>query len=338
MTSSEVELSLQDLVVTFGSGAGRVRAVDGVTLRLAPDSTLGLIGESGSGKSTIARAIVGLVRVASGHVRLGELDVTNCKGARQRQLWRAVQMVFQDAAGSLDPRMTVGDALREALGRGPAAVGPRAISGLLSDVELPSSFAERYPHELSGGQRQRVALARALAAEPRILILDEITSALDVSVQAAMLNLLRDLQSRLHFSCLLISHDLAIVSYMSDAIAVMYLGRIVEIAGAPQLLTRPQHPYTAVLLDAVPSVERSRDMLDRVVAGEIPDPAHPPKGCRFHPRCPIGPLARPGRTICVEREPDVRSVGEGHASACHFPGDVERGAVLLPASGAGSQG
>jgi peptide/nickel transport system ATP-binding protein len=215
--------------------------------------------------------------------------------------------------------MTVGEALREGLARNAkSGTGQREVARLLGYVELPASYEQRYPHQLSGGQRQRVALARALAVEPAILILDEITSALDVSVQASMLNLLRRLQDEIGFSCLLISHDLAVVSYMSDRILVMYLGQVIESSPAGALVATPSHPYTVALLDAVPSLDRNPSADRSPIFGEVPDPKDPPSGCRFHPRCPIGPVRHADRGICAVTAPELRSVGVGHACSCHF--------------------
>lgn len=318
-----IELSLTDVVVCHGSGSRTVRAVDRVSLQVPAGMTVGLIGESGSGKSSLARAVVGLNRVTSGHVSINGLDVTNARGTARRVLRQSVQMVFQDSAASLSPRMTVGEALREALARcARPGVDYRDVDRLLGYVELPAAYADRYPHQLSGGQRQRVAVARALAVEPKTLILDEITSALDVSVQAAMLNLLRQLQHEIGFSCLLISHDLTVVRYMSERIAVMYLGQIIEAADVEALVPRPSHPYTVALLRAVPSIQTRRRPGAGIV-GDIPDPGSPPSGCRFHPRCPIGPLKHDGRRVCVDETPELRAVAADHLSACHFSGEFE---------------
>jgi peptide/nickel transport system ATP-binding protein len=294
------ELRFEDVTVRFG----HLTAVDGVSLTVPAGAVVGLVGESGSGKSTLARAAVGLTPTAGGRILLDGEPVPH----RGR---RPVQLVFQDPYSSLDPRMTVGSSVAEAMPRGK---GRRAeVARLLELVGLPADRADRYPEELSGGQRQRVALARALAGEPQVIIADEITSALDVSIQGAVLNLVRDLQRRLRLSILFISHDLAVVRYVSDHVAVMYLGRIVEYGPAADVLADPQHPYTRELLSAVNSAEPPDS---EVADAEPADPHHPPSGCRFHPRCPVGPLVRTEREICLDTEPDP--TGHRHHAACHF--------------------
>ena len=309
-------LEVRALTVRFG----RVTAVDGVDLAVPERGTLGLVGESGSGKSTIARAIVRLVPVASGDVLVGAAGLP--PAGRGRGARPGVQMIFQDPYSSLNPRMTVGEAIDEALrihGRMAAVQRGHEVDSLLRLVALDPDAGERYPHEFSGGQRQRIAIARALAANPRVLIADEITSSLDVSVQANVLNLLHDLQGRLDLSYLFISHNLSVVRYMSDLVAVMYMGRIVERAPTEEVFANPQHPYTRALIDSVPQPgRRSRPRL----TGEIPDLRRPPAGCRFHTRCPIGPLRRPERTICVEVDPQIGATARTHAAACHFPGEI----------------
>jgi len=300
---------------------GPITAVDGVDLAIPERGTLGLVGESGSGKSTIARAIVGLVPVASGEVRIDGMPL-QLRGGGARALRRRVQMVFQDPYSSLNPRMTAGEAIDEALQvnrRLSSAQRWHEVLSLLDLVALDRGAAGRFPHQFSGGQRQRIAIARALAADPQVLIADEVTSSLDVSVQANVLNLLRDLQARLGLSYLFISHNLSVVRYMSDQVAVMYLGRIVETAPTEDLFSHPQHPYTRALIDAVPQPgERSMARLE----GEIPDPRRPPSGCRFHPRCAIGPLVRSGRDICMDVDPQSGTRGRPHAAACHFAGEA----------------
>jgi peptide/nickel transport system ATP-binding protein len=284
---------------------------------------VGLVGESGSGKSTLARAAVGLSPISSGRVLL---DGTDVRRLPRRQ--RPIQMVFQDPYSSLDPRMTIGDSVVEAMPRGAhrgAAARRAEVARLLGLVNLDAERADALPAQLSGGQRQRVALARALAGQPRVVIADEITSALDVSVQGTVLNLVRDLHRRLGLSMLFISHNLAVVRYLSDVLAVMYLGRIVEVGPTDQVLTDPQHPYTRDLLAAAPSLG-SAMVLGEEEAGletEPADPHSPPPGCRYHPRCPIGPLARPERTVCVEVDPNQGAAARPHRAACHFPGLAE---------------
>jgi peptide/nickel transport system ATP-binding protein len=317
------ELRFEDLTVRFGTRRRGMTAVDGVHLTVPSGQVVGLVGESGSGKSTLARAAVGLTPVTGGRVLLDGRPVHRTSRAAAR---RPLQMVFQDPYSSLDPRMAVGASIAEAVPRG----GPprRAeVARLLELVGLSADRAEMYPAELSGGQRQRVALARALAGRPDVLIADEITSALDVSVQGTVLNLVRDLQRRMRLSMLFISHDLAVVRYVSDVIAVMYLGRIVECGPADDVLLDPQHPYTRELLAAAPrpgaasaDLPEPGSALRAVADAEPADPHHPPGGCRFHPRCPVGPLVRADRAVCQDREPVAE--GHRHGAACHFADTV----------------
>jgi peptide/nickel transport system ATP-binding protein len=317
------ELRFEDVTVRFGTRRRGLTAVDRVDLTVPAGTVVGLVGESGSGKSTLARAAVGLTPVTGGRILLdGRPPRRTSRGAARRPL----QLVFQDPYSSLDPRMTVGASIAEAIPRGAlrgAAARREEVGLLLERVGLAADRAGEYPAVLSGGQRQRVALARALAGRPDVIIADEITSALDVSVQGTVLNLVRDLQRRMRLSMLFISHDLTVVRYVSDLIAVMYLGRIVEYGPADDVLTDPRHPYTRELLAAAPRPGAAPvdlpdpDPAPRAVADAEPaDPHHPPPGCRFHPRCPIGPLVRDDRTVCRETEP----VGERHRhrAACHF--------------------
>lgn len=321
-------LEFTDVTVEYGTGRRRLRAVDRASLTVPDGTVVGLVGESGSGKSTLAKTAVGLAPPASGQVRLDGRDVL----ARRRwRRGRPIQMVFQDPYSSLDPRMTIGASIAEAL-RGVASRTARAeeVRRLLSLVHLDPDSAGQLPAGLSGGQRQRVALARALAAHPEVVITDEMTSALDVSVQGAMLNLVRQVQRRLGLSMLFISHNLAVVRYVSDVVAVMYLGRIVEVAPAEDLLAQPRHPYTRTLLDSAPRLgvplapegtQAADDAGVRQVTSEDPaDPHHPPPGCRFHPRCPVGPRVYPERTICLEQDPSDAAGARPHAAACHFVG------------------
>jgi len=320
-----VKLELQGLRVRYGAGSGRLTAVDGIDLAVPAGGTLGLVGESGCGKSTVARAIVGLVPVSDGRILLDGTDFTERSRRDSPTFRRRVQMVFQDPYSSLNPRLTVGEMVSEALlTRGLAARGRRGEAVRILDlVGLPSTALERYPHQFSGGQRQRIAIARALAVGPDVVINDEVTSALDGSVQATILNLLKELQRELKLSYLFISHDLSTVRYMSDVVAVMYLGRIVELAPTRKLFESPQHPYTRALIGSIPrfGLERSGAPL----AGDLPDPRRPPSGCRFHTRCPVGPLADESRTICVEQDPQAAAYRHEHGAACHF-------VPLLPAS------
>ncbi|MFD8804347.1 oligopeptide/dipeptide ABC transporter ATP-binding protein [Streptomyces sp. NPDC059597] len=316
-------LALYDVTVRHHGPFGAVTAVDGVSLEVPRGKTLGLVGESGSGKSTLARAVVGLATPCAGRITVGGREHGGRRPADRRGLGRQVQLVFQDPDTALDPRMTVRQSLAEAAGafvRLDRRSRERRVGELLELVGLGTGIADRVPRQLSGGQRQRVAVARALAVDPAVLIADEITSALDVSVRAALLAMLRDLQRRLGFTMLFISHDLAAVRHVSDAVAVMYLGRIVETAPTENLLHGPWHPYTRTLLSAVPSLHAGpRPVGVPPIAGEVPDPASPPTGCRFHPRCPVGPHRRAGREVCAVRDPQEDAAGRPHHAACHFP-------------------
>ena len=314
-------LRIEQLTVQYGHGPSLVRAVDRVSLDVPTGGTLGLVGESGCGKSTLARAIVGLAPVVSGSVRVDGIDCSSQRARDSRSFRRRVQMVFQDPYSSLNPRMTISDTLGEALKLGGreryvTRSTDEEAKRLLGLVGLSSSAMRRYPHQFSGGQRQRIAIARALAVKPQIVITDEITSALDVSSQATILNLLRELQRELGLSYLFISHDLSVIRHVCDRVAVMYLGRVVEDADADALFSRPLHPYTQALLKAVPRLTDSREAL--ILEGEIPDPLFPPRGCRFHPRCPIGPAHRTDRSICQDEDPQIAASSRQHLAACHF--------------------
>jgi peptide/nickel transport system ATP-binding protein len=318
-------LEVQGLRVRFGRRSNAVTAVDGVDLQIPLGGTLGLVGESGCGKSTVARALVGLVPITSGTLTLAGKPVAAGRALNASWYRRQVQMVFQDPYSSLNPRMTVGDALREAIRIGSDASAGKAerhaeAERLLELVGLGKSALDRYPHQFSGGQLQRIAIARAVAVRPRVLIADEITSALDVSVQSTVLQVLKDLQRSLGLSVLFISHDLAVVRLVSDSVAVMYLGRIVERAETDALFSAPSHPYTDALIGGVPTlggVARRAPL-----AGDLPDPRRPPSGCRFHTRCPIGPRYVEDRTICVDVDPPSTETEPGHHAACHFAQSV----------------
>jgi peptide/nickel transport system ATP-binding protein len=310
-----VSLELRAVTVGYGHGRGAVTAVEAADLEIPSGSVVGLVGESGCGKSSLARAVCGLAPLRSGRILLDGRELSS-SGQRRR-----VQMVFQDPYASLNPRMTVGEALAEAIavrGRLPAEARRQEVARLLELVALDPAQAALFPRQLSGGQRQRVAIARALAASPDYLVADEITSALDASVQGAVLNLLREIRRRLGLAILFISHNLAVVRYLSDVIAVMYLGRIVEVAPAEELVRRPRHPYTLALLAAVPSVWAPVSIEDDELDDEPPDLRRPPSGCRFHPRCPLGPGVRADRAICRELDPQVGAEAREHRAACHF--------------------
>ena len=310
-------LRLDDVSIRY-SGS-HVDVVDRVSIDIAEGAALGLVGESGSGKSTVARAIVGLTSVRNGSVTVAGSDVTNAKGAALAHVRATVQMVFQDPNASLHPRMTVGDAVAEAVTvrRRLSGAGLESeVARLLDLVGLPARFVDRFPFELSGGQRQRVAIARALAPQPKLLLLDEPTASLDVSVQATVLNLLRELQRELGLTYLAISHDLAVIRYLCDRVAVMELGSIKEAGPATEMFAAPRHHYTAALLDAVPRLAGRRT--ERIVLrGDPSDASERPPGCSFHLRCPAGPGAVDGHERCAVEVPAL--AGDPHAVACHFP-------------------
>jgi len=300
-----------------GQAKAHLKAVDGVSFSLAAGETLGLVGESGCGKSTLARAVVRLVRPTAGRVVFAGEELTKMDGAALRARRRGFQMIFQDPYGSIDPRFSVADIVGEPLDIHRLSSGKadrrERIAGLLEAVGLEPAYAERYPHEFSGGQRQRLGIARALAVEPRLLVCDEPVSALDVSVQAQIINLLQDLQAQRGLACLFIAHDLAVVGHISRRVMVMYLGQIVEMAPAQALIATPAHPYTRALLAAVPELAPEAKRPPMVLAGEVPSPTAPPAGCRFHPRCPLAQLPR-----CASEAPTLRELAPGRWAACHF--------------------
>jgi peptide/nickel transport system ATP-binding protein len=313
-------LAASAITVRFGHGERRLTAVDRVDLEVPEGATVGLVGESGSGKSTLARALTGLVPLAEGDVLLDGTPVRKRQGGRAVDRRRRVQMVFQDPFASLNPRMTVGDAVAEAVavaGRGKRSTRSDHVRHYLELVHLDPQLARRFPSRLSGGQRQRVAIARALAARPEVLIADEITSSLDVSVQSAVLNLMRELRRDLGISMMFVSHNLATVRYVSEVLAVMYLGRVVEVGPTEAVVSAPQHPYTRALLAAVPRLGGSGD-LPELELGEPPDPHDPPSGCHLHPRCPVGPTVLPDRQVCVEHDPREGAGNRVHSTFCHF--------------------
>jgi len=323
MTQNGVLVKVRDLKMHFPitqgiviqHRIGAVKAVDGISFDVLRGETLGLVGESGCGKSTTGRAILQLYRPTGGEVYFEDDNLTELKGERLRKMRRRMQMIFQDPYASLNPRMTVGDIIGEPLlvhniSKGKAR--RERIQELLKVVGLNPYFVNRYPHEFSGGQRQRIGVARALAVQPDFIICDEPISALDVSIQAQIINLLEDLQGQFDLTYLFIAHDLSVVRHISDRIAVMYLGKIVELTTRQELYDKPLHPYTQALLSAVPIpdpvVEEKRRRI--ILEGDVPSPAHPPVGCNFNTRC------RLARDICFQEEPDFLDVGGGHWVAC----------------------
>ena len=296
---------------------GEVRSVDGVSFELLPGETLGLVGESGCGKTTLARTILRLIRPTAGTIRLAGEDLTSAQGQRLRRLRRHLQIIFQDPMSSLNPRLRVGTLIAESMviqGWGTRAKRRQRVAELLEQVGLPATAADRYPHEFSGGQRQRIGIARALALDPQLIVCDEPVSALDVSIQAQVLNLLQDLQAETGTAYLLIAHNLAVVEHLSRRIAVMYLGRFVELGPARAVCSRPWHPYTRALRAAVPVPDPAARPVHETIRGELPSPLHVPTGCRFHPRC------RWADERCRAEQPELRPLAVGppeHAVACH---------------------
>ncbi|MEV6228738.1 oligopeptide/dipeptide ABC transporter ATP-binding protein [Saccharopolyspora shandongensis] len=310
-------LQVVDLAVSFATKrkGERVRAVDGVSFALREGETLGLIGESGSGKSTLSRALLQLVRPSGGEVRLTGADLATLRGRARREALTRLQMVFQDPNASLDPRMRIASSVEEPLlvqGKGNRAERRTRALAALESVGLSAEHGERYPHELSGGQKQRVNIARALVLDPALVVCDEPVSALDVALQAEILDLLRRLQAGLGLSYLFITHDLAVVSNIADRVAVMYLGRLMELGPVDEVVERPLHPYTEALVSAQPRIgSQQRDRI--VLEGDIPSPVDPPSGCRFRTRC------RYAQQRCAEEVPKWAEVEPGRWSACHFP-------------------
>ena len=301
----------------FQRQVGAVRAVDGVSFDVKRGETLGLVGESGCGKSTTGRTILQLYKPTSGAVTFDGTNLVTLKGEQMRQMRRKMQMIFQDPYASLNPRMTVAQLVGEPLIVHSAATGAEIterVAHLLQLVNLNPAFATRYPHEFSGGQRQRIGVARALALQPSFIICDEPISALDVSIQAQVVNLLEELQEQFHLTYLFIAHDLSMVKHISDRVAVMYLGVIVELATRDELYSKPLHPYTQALLSAVPIPDPVADAKRKrtILQGDVPSPANPPSGCRFRTRCPIA------EAVCAETRPEFREIRPGHFVACFF--------------------
>ncbi len=307
----------------------RVHAVDGVSFDVLPGETVGLVGESGCGKSTLGRCAIRLHDITSGKVIFDGQDISTLNRSQLRPLRREMQMIFQDPYASLNPRKRVGTIISDPLNihnQGDRKQVKTKVQELLSMVGLSPEHYDRYPHEFSGGQRQRIGVARALALSPRLIVADEPVSALDVSIQAQVVNLLDDLQDELGLTYLFIAHDLSVVRHVSDRIVVMYLGKIVEISPAEALYTNPIHPYTEALLSAVPipdlAIAAKRERI--VLTGDVPSPIDPPSGCRFHPRC------RYATEICKTDDPPLTDHGSGHVAACHHPLDVARGTSAQP--------
>src|ERR1700674_620499 len=330
-------LRVEGVVKHFPATLGTtVKAVEGASLEIYPGETVGLVGESGCGKSTLGRLITQLLPVTSGNIFFEGVDLTKLRGEKLRQYRRQLQMIFQDPYSSLDPRMTVADIIAEP----PENLGPRMPGGaiiaeplenfgllsggskdkrvqeLLKIVGLNPYFNNRYPHEFSGGQRQRIGIARALALQPKLIVADEPISALDVSIQAQIINLMQDLQKEFKLTYLFIAHDLSVVRHISNRVMVMYLGKIVEVADSVEIYRNPRHPYTKALLSAIPIPDPEIQSKRRVVSlkGEIPSPVNPPSGCRFHTRCPIAQVPTP----CADLEPPLEEKAPDHTAACHF--------------------
>jgi peptide/nickel transport system ATP-binding protein len=311
--------------VVLNKVVGVVKAVDGVDLDIAEGQTLGLVGESGCGKSTLGRAMLRLSPVTEGSVDFDGVDVASLKGEKLRRVRQDMQMVFQDPLASLNPRQSVETILTEPLrAHGIEYDRKTRVRDLLDQVGLPSSAAQKYPHEFSGGQRQRIGIARAIALEPRFVIADEPVSALDVSIQAQVLNLLEEIQDKLGLTYLVIAHDLAVVRHVSDEVAVMYLGGVVEQAASDDLYANPLHPYTRALMSAVPvpdpTIEANRERI--LLQGDLPSPADPPSGCRFHTRCPFRQETR-----CHTERPELRVLEPGHRVACHWAEEIASGQI-----------
>jgi len=305
----------------FGRGGGTAKALDGVSLSIGQGETFAVVGESGSGKTTLGKTILRLIEPTSGSIQFGGREITGLGADELRRLRTDMQIVFQDPYGSLDPRWTIGQTLEEPLRthlRLSDEDAKSRIERMLEVVGLSKQHASRYPHELSGGQRQRVGIARALITEPKFVVLDEPVSALDVSIQAQILKLMQELQSRLSLTYLFVSHDLSVVRYISDRVGVMYLGKMVETGPTAELFERPLHPYTRALISAIPEADPAKRRERITLSGEVPSPRNPPSGCAFHTRCP---MARPE---CKSVTPEWRQVSENRSVACHLYNEESR--------------
>ena len=308
--------------------SGYLQAVDGVDLEVRRGETLGLVGESGCGKSTLGRTLLRLLEPTAGEITFDGVELVGLGSRDMKEMRRHMQIVFQDSVGSLDPRMKVGDLIAEGLtihGIGARKERDAVVHEMLERVGMPPEAADRYPHQFSGGQRQRIGLARALVLQPKLVVADEPVSALDVSIQSQVLNLLVELKAEFDLTYVFVAHDLAVVGYISDRVAVMYLGRIVEIAPSDELFRRPLHPYTMALLSANPEPVPGRKSTRIILKGDVPSPIDPPSGCRFRTRCPIA------QQICSEVDPALEDHGLDHGAACHFPGTSITDATAPPA-------
>ena len=299
----------------FSKVVNHVKAVDNISFDIKEGETLGLVGESGCGKTTASRVILRLIEPTGGEVSFNGDDVFSLKGERLRQFRKEVQIIFQDPYSSLNPRLTIGNIIAEGIGAHKIATGVKKkemVGELLEKVGLSAGYYNRYPHEFSGGQRQRIAIARALSLNPRLIICDEPVSALDVSIQAQILNLLAKLKKELNLSYLFITHDLSVVEHVSDRIATMYLGEIVEIADTEEFYSNPLHPYTVALLSANPSLDPAKKKNPIILKGDVPSSIEPPHGCRFHTRCPVA------ESICRTEWPEPKDISQGHMVRCHL--------------------
>lgn len=293
-----------------------VKAVDDVSFELYKGETLGIVGESGCGKSTMGRCLIGLLQKTEGSIQFEEKEIGDLSKEQLRELKKDIQIIFQDPYGSLNPRFRVREIIEEPLiahGMKSVQERRRRVEQLLCDVGLDKEYMERWPHEFSGGQRQRISIARSLALNPKFIVCDEAVSALDVSTQSQILNLLKELQRKYELSYLFISHNLSVVNYISDRVGVMYLGQLVELAPVDELYNDSLHPYTEALLSAIPQTDEEKRKEKIILTGDVPNPSAPPGGCNFHPRC------RYCKDICKTKQPEFRTVGAGHLVACHFP-------------------